>query len=106
MPGEWRRSTLIPIYKNKGDIQNCGNYRGIKLMSHTMKLWERVIGNRLRKERHISKNQFGFMPGRSNTEAIYLLRSLMEKYRSKERDVHMVFINLKKAYDRVPKEIL
>ena len=26
MPGEWRRSTLIPIYKNKGDIQNCGNY--------------------------------------------------------------------------------
>ena len=39
MPEEWR-GTLIPIYKNKGDIQNCGNYRGIKLMTHTMKLWE------------------------------------------------------------------
>ena len=43
MPDEWRRSILIPIYKNKGDIQSCTNYRGIKLMSHTMKLWERVM---------------------------------------------------------------
>ncbi|KAM2086833.1 hypothetical protein ACFX1R_024332 [Malus domestica] len=38
MPNEWRMSTLVPIYKNKGDVQNCMNYRGIKLMSHTMKL--------------------------------------------------------------------
>ncbi|KAH1204248.1 3-isopropylmalate dehydratase large subunit, chloroplastic [Glycine max] len=34
MPEEWRRSTLVPIYKNKGDIQNCANYRGIKLESY------------------------------------------------------------------------
>ncbi|KAE8663451.1 hypothetical protein F3Y22_tig00112968pilonHSYRG00020 [Hibiscus syriacus] len=40
---EWRESTVIPIYKNKGDPQRCANYRGIKLLSHTMKLWERVI---------------------------------------------------------------
>jgi hypothetical protein len=38
MPGEWRRSILVPIFKNKGDVQSCMNYRGIKLMSHTMKL--------------------------------------------------------------------
>ena len=38
MPKERRRSVLIPIYKNKGDAQCCGNYRGIKLMSHTMKV--------------------------------------------------------------------
>ena len=31
MPGEWTRSVLVPIFKNKG-VQNC-NYRGIKLMS-------------------------------------------------------------------------
>ena len=40
MPEEWRKSILVPIYKNKGDIQSYTNYRGIKLMSHTMKLWE------------------------------------------------------------------
>jgi hypothetical protein len=38
MPDEWRRSILISIFKNKGDIQSCTNYKGIKLMNHTMKL--------------------------------------------------------------------
>ena len=32
-PDEWRRSMLIPLYKGKEDIKECGNYRGIKLMS-------------------------------------------------------------------------
>lgn len=38
--GEWRWSTIVPLYKNKGDIQNYHNYRGIKLSCHTMKAWE------------------------------------------------------------------
>ena len=72
MPDEWRRSILVPIYKNKGDIQSCTNYRGIKLMSHTMKLWERVIEHRLRAITWVSMNQFGFMPGRSNHGSHFL----------------------------------
>uniref|UniRef100_A0A914WZU0 Endonuclease/exonuclease/phosphatase domain-containing protein n=1 Tax=Plectus sambesii TaxID=2011161 RepID=A0A914WZU0_9BILA len=44
MPDAWRSSTIAPIYKKKGDVQQCSNYRGIKLLSHTMKLWERVTG--------------------------------------------------------------
>ena len=40
IPDEWRKRTLISIYKNKGDVQDCSNYRGVKLMSHTMKLWK------------------------------------------------------------------
>ena len=48
MSNEWRKSTLVPLYKNKGDTQSCSNYHGIKLMCHTMKLWERVIEHKLK----------------------------------------------------------
>ena len=64
MPDEWRSSTLIPIFKNKGDIQECRNYWGIKLTSHTLKIWERIIEKRLREKVLILDKQFGFMPGR------------------------------------------
>ena len=40
MPDEWSRSVLVHLYKGKENIKECGNYRDIKLMSHTMKLWE------------------------------------------------------------------
>ncbi|KAL5577569.1 hypothetical protein UlMin_019268 [Ulmus minor] len=58
MADSWRHNIVVPIYKNKGDILDCLNYRGIKLMSHTMKLWERVIEQRLRSLTIISENQF------------------------------------------------
>ena len=32
MPQKWRHSTIIPLYKNKGDAQDCNNYRGINLV--------------------------------------------------------------------------
>jgi hypothetical protein len=96
MPDEWRRSTLVPIFKNNGDIQSCTNYRGIKLMSHTMKLWERIIEHRVRGMVHITMNQFGFMPGRSTMEAILLIRQAMERYKEQKKDLHMVLSTWKR----------
>ncbi|KAK3539601.1 hypothetical protein QTP70_010244 [Hemibagrus guttatus] len=94
------------IFKNKGDVQSCSNYRGIKLMSHTMKLWERVVEARFRKVVEICEQQYGFMPRKSTTDAIFSLRILMEKYRDGQRELHCVFVDLEKVYDRVPREEL
>ena len=84
MPDEWR-SVLIPIYKNKENAQCCGNYRGIKLLSHTIKVWERIIDARLRDRVQISKQQYGFIPGKETTGVMFALRMLMEKYREGQR---------------------
>ena len=50
MPEEWRESVLAPIFKNKGDVKGCSNYRGTTLVSHTIKIWERVVERILRSE--------------------------------------------------------
>ena len=85
MPEKWRRSVLIPIYKNKGDTQSSGNYRGIKLMSHTMKVWERIIEARLRDKVQINKQKYGFMLGKGTSHTMFALRMLIEKYRKSKR---------------------
>ena len=95
---------LVPLYKGKGDVKKCRNYRGIKLMSHTMKLWERVIDLRVRNEVIIAEKQFGCMPGRNTTDAIFCLRMLMKKWSKDQQVMHCVFIDLEKACDRILRE--
>ena len=48
IPSAWRDSVLVPIFNEKGDIQECKNYRGIKLLKQTFKIWERVLDRRVR----------------------------------------------------------
>ena len=66
-----------------------------------MKLWERVFEHRLRQNITISENQFGFMLGQSTTEATHLLRQLIERFLERKINLHMIFIDLEKAYDKV-----
>ncbi|XP_047470216.1 uncharacterized protein LOC125025923 [Penaeus chinensis] len=47
MPAEWELSELATIYKRKGDPMDCGNFRGIKLLEHVMKILENVIEGRI-----------------------------------------------------------
>ena len=64
-------------------------------------MWERIIEARLRDRVKISKEQYEFMPGKGTTDATFVLRMLMEKYRKGQREQHCVFVDLEKAYNRV-----
>ena len=85
MPEEWRRSVLIPIYKNKGDAQCCRNYRGIKLISHTMKVCERIIETRQRDSVEISNEQYGFMPGKETTDTMCCFKYVDRKVQGRSK---------------------
>jgi hypothetical protein len=75
-------------------------------MSHTIKLWERVIEHRLGGVTRIYLNQFDFMPRRLIMESIFLIRQMIEQYRKQKKDRHMVFIDLEKAYDKISRNII
>lgn len=103
MPEDSRKSVLVPIFKNKGDVQNCGNYNGIKLTITKKRLWERLVEARLQSEVSICEQQYGFMPTKSTTNAVFALRMLMENYREGQREI---FIESEKAYDRMSREYM
>ena len=62
-----------------------------------MKIYERILDRRVRGETLKGDEQFGFMPGRSTTDAMFALRQLLEKYGEKQRELHLIFIDLKKS---------
>ena len=60
-------------------------------MSHTMKVWEKVIDSRLREEPTMGEEQFSFMPGKGTTDAIFAARQMIEKHIERQKELHMVF---------------
>ena len=99
------KAIIIPIHK-KGDRKECGNSRGISLLSVPGKVLTRVILNRIGKiiDERLRENQCGFRPGRGCSDQILTLRQLTEKNREFGRDIYISFIDFSQAYDSVWRE--
>ena len=66
-------SFTVPIYEGKGDALKCEKYRGIRLLEHRFKMWEKVLEERVREAVQIDEYQVGFQPGTSTTGATFAL---------------------------------
>ena len=73
-PKEWEDSYIVNIFNGKGEALNRGNYRGLKLLDHVMKVLEKVIRGMI----NIDDMQFGFIPGKGTTDVIFILRQMQE----------------------------
>ena len=101
-PTPWTKSFVLTLPK-KGNMQQCQNYRTINLISHPSKVMLKINLNRLKPqaEKILAGEQASFKTGRSTTEQIFNLRILCEKYLQYQQDLYRVFIDFKKAFDRV-----
>jgi hypothetical protein len=54
-------------------------------MSHSIKIWKKIIEKRIRREMSISENQLGFMPGKSAMKLLFGVTPLVEKCREKKK---------------------
>ena len=80
MPAEWAISVVVPMFKEKGDIQNCSCYRAAKLLEHGMKVVEKLLEIRLHRLANVDEMQFGSMPERLTIDAALILRRMQEEY--------------------------
>ena len=80
VPTDWEQSFIVCLYKGKGDALDRGNYRGLKLTEQAMKILERIVDGLIRQVVSIDYSQFGFGSARGNTDAIFVVRQLQEKY--------------------------
>ncbi len=107
VPQEWKDALIVPIPK-KGDLSCYDNWRGISLLDVGGKLFTKLLQKRLQKmaEEVLPDSQCGFRSGRGCIDMVYCVRQLVEKAREHNTQVFMLFIDLRKAYDSIPRQAL
>ena len=71
-----------------------------------MKIIERVSERRIRALVDFDEAQFGFIPGEVTTDTSFLIQRLQEERRVKDKRMYMCFVDLEKAFDRVPRRVM
>jgi len=111
VPKEWCDALLVHVPK-KGDLTKCDNWRGIsllrmmgKLLCIMGKLFGKVLQRRLQElaEGLLSDSQCSFSNGRGCVDLIFSARQLLEKTFEHQSKLFMLFVDLRKAYDLVPR---
>ena len=110
VPLEWSVGIIKPLYKNKGDINDVNNYRGITLLSCLGKLFTSIINTRLydyvTRENILGNEQVGFRPKHSTLDHIFALHVITNFYISQGKQLFCAFVDYSKAFDFIDRAYL
>ena len=98
----------LKILPKKGDLRDLNNWRGIMLLDAASKVMSMIINSRLQlllKEVGIEE-QNGFMGGRGCSDGIFCIRQALKKRREHGKESWVLFVDLVKAFDSVPRDVL
>ena len=106
IPMSWRKGVVIPVFKG-GNETDSDCYRGITLMNTSYKLTMSMVKTRLEEEiesrQLLPESQGGFRSGRGTREQVFILARLIEESLDRKDSFYAVFLDLKSAYDGVPR---
>ena len=106
-PQDWKEGHLVKLPK-KGDLSNCGNYRGITLLSIPGKVFNRILLERIKEaaDKNLRDNQAGFRKNRSTVDQIATLRIIVEQSLEWNSDLIINFLDYEKAFDSIDRATL
>jgi hypothetical protein len=108
-PDFWTECLVIPVLKS-GDLSDPNNYRPIVLVSVLSKLFTSILTERLlswsEDEDKLIDNQFGFRPGRSTVDAIFIIQGIISNILQNKFKLYSAFVDFRKAFDKLNRRIL
>ncbi|XP_072160540.1 uncharacterized protein [Bemisia tabaci] len=103
VPKEWKESWISAKHK-KGKKDDCENYRGLSVVGTVSKIYGKILEAKIEEEwaPYEAEEQAGFRAGRSTVDHLFCITQLVEKKMAVGQELHLVFVDLQKAYDSVP----
>ena len=105
IPDQWRNTTIIQLFKGKGDPSDYSNQRNLHTKNFVPKIFEGMLVDKS-KERiisHCSKYQIGAMPLHRSQEHLFTMKSIVLLYSDLEIPLYWQCFDITKHFD---KEIL
>ena len=110
LPSEWKLSTVIPLFKQKGLPSDPVNYRPISLLPSLVKVLDYLVCQHLTTflytHRVITPAQYGFVRQRPTADQLVVLTSTIAASLDKGDHYESLFLDFAKAFDRVPHQVL
>ena len=107
IPEDWQRGLIVKLPK-KGDLTECNNWRGVKLMVAAAKVLGRIRITRIRDgiDNKLRQEQAGFRKGSGTTEQIFILRNIVEQCIEWNANLYVCIVDFEKAFDSVDRTVL